>query len=140
MDRVNSISKQVCAKSYHTADLTRKFGNLKNRNLVISGASRGIGLAIAKRWRLSKNIYDFRAAKDGANIAILAKTTTPQPNLPGTIYTAAEELRKLGAGKVLPIKCDIRFEVILYNNFLERSSESNWRGCSSIWRNWYCNK
>lgn len=99
MDRVNNISKQVCAKSYHTADLTKKFGNLKDRNVLISGASRGIGLAIARR-----------AAQDGANIAILAKTTTPQPTLPGTIYTAAEELRKLGAGKVLPIKCDVRFE------------------------------
>ena len=49
MDRVNNISKQVCAKSYHTADLTKKFGNLKDRNVLISGASRGIGLAIARR-------------------------------------------------------------------------------------------
>jgi len=59
--------------------------------MFISGASRGIGLAIA-----------LRAAKDGANIAIAAKTVTPQPNLEGTIYTAAEDIRKAG-GKCLPI-------------------------------------
>jgi len=66
--------------------------------MFISGASRGIGLAIA-----------LRAAKDGANIAIAAKTVTPQPNLEGTIYTAAEDIRKAG-GKCLPIQCDIRDE------------------------------
>lgn len=65
---------------------------------MITGASRGIGLAIAKR-----------AAKDGANIAILAKTVTEDPKLPGTIYTAAKEIEALG-GKALPIKCDIRDE------------------------------
>jgi citronellol/citronellal dehydrogenase len=54
---------------------------LYGKTVVITGASRGIGLAIG-----------LRCAKDGANVAILAKTTTPQPNLPGTIYTAAKEI------------------------------------------------
>ena len=55
--------------------------DLKNKTLFVSGASRGIGLAIAKR-----------AAKDGANIILAAKTAEPHPKLPGTIYTAAEEI------------------------------------------------
>jgi len=71
---------------------------LKGRTLFISGASRGIGLAIANR-----------AAKDGANIALAAKTSEPHPKLPGTIYTAAEEIEKSG-GKALPLVCDIRYE------------------------------
>jgi citronellol/citronellal dehydrogenase len=75
-----------------------KFSDLKNKTLVISGASRGIGLAIAKR-----------AARDGANIVILAKSDKPHPKLPGTIFTAAKEIENLG-GKALPLKCDIRFE------------------------------
>ena len=72
--------------------------SLKNRTLFITGASRGIGLAIA-----------LRAARDGANIAIAAKTAEPHPKLEGTIYTAAEEIEKAG-GKALPLVCDIRFE------------------------------
>ncbi|KAF9113942.1 Hydroxysteroid dehydrogenase-like protein 2 [Mortierella sp. AM989] len=72
--------------------------SLKGKTLFITGASRGIGLAIA-----------LRAAKDGASIAIAAKTTTPHPTLPGTIYTAAEEIEKAG-GKALPLVCDIRDE------------------------------
>jgi citronellol/citronellal dehydrogenase len=72
--------------------------SLKNKTLFITGASRGIGLAIA-----------LRAAKDGANIAIAAKTAEPHKHLPGTIYTAAEEIEKAG-GKALPLLCDIRFE------------------------------
>jgi citronellol/citronellal dehydrogenase len=71
---------------------------LTGKTLFITGASRGIGLAIA-----------LRAAKDGANIAIAAKTAEPHPKLPGTIYTAAEEIEKAG-GKALPLVCDIRFE------------------------------
>lgn len=71
---------------------------LKNKTLFISGASRGIGLSIA-----------LRAARDGANIAIVAKTTEPHPKLPGTIFTAAKEIEAAG-GKALPIMCDIRFE------------------------------
>jgi citronellol/citronellal dehydrogenase len=72
--------------------------SLQGKTLFISGASRGIGLAIAKR-----------AAADGANIAIAAKTAEPHPKLPGTIYTAAEEIEDAG-GKALPLLCDIRFE------------------------------
>ena len=72
--------------------------SLKNKTLFITGASRGIGLAIA-----------LRAARDGANIAIAAKTVTPDPRLPGTIFTAAEDIEKAG-GKALPIACDIRDE------------------------------
>ncbi|GIR86622.1 MAG: hypothetical protein CM15mP86_00810 [Gammaproteobacteria bacterium] len=72
--------------------------NLKNKTLFVSGASRGIGLAIAKR-----------AAHDGANIILAAKTAEPHPKLPGTIYTAAEEIEEAG-GQALPVICDIRDE------------------------------
>ena len=72
--------------------------SLKGKTLLITGASRGIGLAIA-----------LRAARDGANIAILAKTTEPHPKLEGTIYTAAEQIEKAG-GKALPLPVDIREE------------------------------
>ncbi len=72
--------------------------SLKGKTLFITGGSRGIGLAIARR-----------AARDGANIAIAAKTTTPQPKLEGTIFTAAKEIEDAG-GRALPIACDIRDE------------------------------
>ncbi|TKW79143.1 MAG: SDR family NAD(P)-dependent oxidoreductase, partial [Bradyrhizobium icense] len=72
--------------------------SLKGKTLFISGASRGIGLAIA-----------LRAARDGANVAIAAKTAEPHPRLKGTIYTAADEVRAAG-GKALPVICDIREE------------------------------
>ena len=72
--------------------------SLKGKTLFITGASRGIGLAIA-----------LRAARDGANVAIVAKTEQPHPKLPGTVFTAAEEVGKAG-GQALPIVCDIRFE------------------------------
>ncbi|MHA1536498.1 MAG: SDR family oxidoreductase [Alphaproteobacteria bacterium] len=72
--------------------------SLKGKTLFISGGSRGIGLAIAKR-----------AAADGANIAIAAKTVEPHPKLPGTIYTAAEEIEAAG-GRALPLQVDIREE------------------------------
>jgi len=72
--------------------------DLEGKTLLISGASRGIGLAIG-----------LRAARDGANVAILAKTAEPHPKLPGTIYTAAEEIEAAG-GKALPILTDIRHE------------------------------
>jgi citronellol/citronellal dehydrogenase len=75
-----------------------KQGNLKGRTLFVTGASRGIGLAIA-----------LRAAKDGANVAVIAKTVQPHPRLPGTIYTAAEEIENAG-GKALPLQVDIRSE------------------------------
>src|ERR1700753_3552469 len=72
--------------------------SLKGKTLFISGASRGIGLAIG-----------LRAARDGANAASAEKTAEPNPKLPGTIYTAAEDIEKAG-GKALPVLCDIRFE------------------------------
>ncbi len=71
---------------------------LKGKTLFITGASRGIGLAIATR-----------AAADGANIVILAKTTDPNPKLPGTIYSAAEAVKAAG-GQALPLAVDIRDE------------------------------
>jgi citronellol/citronellal dehydrogenase len=73
-------------------------GDLKGKTLFITGGSRGIGLAIG-----------LRAARDGANVVIAAKTTEPHPKLPGTIYTAAEEIEKAG-GKALAIMTDIREE------------------------------
>ncbi|MCA9665201.1 MAG: NAD(P)-dependent oxidoreductase [Myxococcales bacterium] len=72
--------------------------DLKGKTLFITGASRGIGLAIATR-----------AARDGANIAVAAKTAEPHPKLPGTVYTAVEDIEKAG-GKGLACICDIRFE------------------------------
>ncbi len=72
--------------------------NLHGKTLFISGGSRGIGLAIA-----------LRAARDGANVAIAAKTTEPHPKLPGTIHSAAAEIEQAG-GRALPIACDIRDE------------------------------
>jgi citronellol/citronellal dehydrogenase len=72
--------------------------NLQGKTLFITGASRGIGLAIAKR-----------AARDGANIVIAAKTTDPNPKLPGTIYSAAAEIEAAG-GKALAVQTDIREE------------------------------
>ena len=70
----------------------------KGKHIFITGGSRGIGLAIAKR-----------AARDGANITIAAKTSKPHPKLEGTIFTAAEEIESLG-GKALPLEMDIRDE------------------------------
>ncbi|HEY0585312.1 MAG TPA: NAD(P)-dependent oxidoreductase [Pseudoduganella sp.] len=71
---------------------------LQGKTLFITGASRGIGKAIA-----------LRAARDGANVIIAAKTTEPDPRLPGTIYSAAEEIRASG-GNALPLQVDIREE------------------------------
>jgi citronellol/citronellal dehydrogenase len=72
--------------------------DLKGKTLFITGASRGIGLAIA-----------LRAARDGANVAIAAKTDTPHPKLDGTVHTAAAAIEAAG-GKALPLVCDIRDE------------------------------
>jgi citronellol/citronellal dehydrogenase len=72
--------------------------SLKHQTLFITGASRGIGLAIA-----------LRAARDGANIVIAAKTAEPHPKLPGTIHTAAAEIEKAG-GSALPLSVDVRDE------------------------------
>ncbi|NBB92176.1 MAG: SDR family NAD(P)-dependent oxidoreductase [Gammaproteobacteria bacterium] len=73
-------------------------GSLAGKTLFITGASRGIGLSIA-----------LKAAADGANVAVAAKTDRPHPKLPGTIHTAAEEIEKAG-GQALPLKVDIRDE------------------------------
>ncbi len=71
---------------------------LAGKTLFITGASRGIGLAIG-----------LRAARDGANVAIVAKTTEPHPKLPGTIHSAAAEIERAG-GKAIPLAVDIRDE------------------------------
>jgi citronellol/citronellal dehydrogenase len=70
--------------------------SLRGKTLVVTGGSRGIGLAIA-----------CRAARDGANVALLAKTTEPNPKLPGTLATAAEAVEAAG-GRALPLRTDIR--------------------------------
>lgn len=82
----------------HSTDvkLPSQTSTLKGKTLLITGASRGIGLAIAKR-----------AAADGANIVIVAKTTEPNPKLPGTIFSAAQEIEAAG-GRALPLAVDIR--------------------------------
>ena len=72
--------------------------SLSGKTLFVTGASRGIGLAIA-----------LRAAKDGANVVVAAKTAEPHKHLPGTIYSAAEEIEKAG-GKALPLVVDVRDE------------------------------
>ena len=72
--------------------------SLQDKTILMSGGSRGIGLAIAKRL-----------AEDGAKIALLAKTAEPHPKLPGTVYTAADEIREAG-GQALPIVGDVREE------------------------------
>lgn len=76
--------------------------SLRGKTLFITGASRGIGHAIG-----------LRAAQDGANVVIAAKTTEPHPKLPGTIYTAAEDFEKAG-GKALPLAVDVRDDAAVY--------------------------
>ncbi len=85
--------------------------SLAGKTLFITGASRGIGLAIA-----------LRAARDGANIAIAAKTETPHPKLQGTIYTAAEEIERAG-GKALPLAVDIRDEAVVVDAFAKTAAQ-----------------
>ena len=77
--------------------------SLAGKTLFITGASRGIGLAIA-----------LKAARDGANIAVAAKTAEPHKHLPGTIYSAAEEIEAAG-GKALPLIVDVRDEASVYD-------------------------
>lgn len=77
--------------------------SLQGKTLFITGASRGVGLSIA-----------LRAAREGAQIVIAAKTTVPHPKLPGTIYTAAAQIEKAG-GKALPLAVDIRDEAAVLN-------------------------
>ena len=88
--------------------------SLKGKRIFITGGSRGIGLAIA-----------LRAAQDGAQIAIAAKTADPHPKLPGTIFSAAEEIKAAG-GEALPIQCDIRDE--------SQIEGGNRKDCRSVWR------
>src|SRR5271169_4401005 len=83
--------------------------SLAGKTLFITGASRGIGLAIA-----------LRAARDGANIAIAAKTATPHPKLAGTIHTAAGEIEKAG-GRALPLVVDVRDEAAV-KDAIERTA------------------
>ena len=79
-----------------TRRTTKTSDELAGKTILMSGGSRGIGLAIA-----------LRAARDGANIALLAKTDTPHPKLEGTVHSAAEQIRAAG-GKALPIVGDVR--------------------------------
>lgn len=85
--------------------------SLSGRRIFITGGSRGIGLAIA-----------LRAARDGASVAIAAKTVEANVKLPGTIFTAAEEIRAAGGG-ALPIQCDIRDEEQIAHAVAEAASE-----------------
>ncbi|MBX3422444.1 MAG: NAD(P)-dependent oxidoreductase [Pirellulaceae bacterium] len=85
--------------------------SLKNKTLFITGASRGIGLAIG-----------LRAARDGANVVIAAKTAEPHPKLTGTIYTAANEIRQAG-GNALPLAVDIRHEEQVRDAFAKAAAE-----------------
>jgi len=85
--------------------------SLQGKTVFITGASRGIGLAIG-----------LRVARDGANVVIAAKTAEPHPKLRGTIYTAADEIRQAG-GYALPLVVDIRFEDQVQNAFEKAASE-----------------
>ena len=85
--------------------------SFKNKTVFITGASRGIGKAIA-----------LRLAKEGANIVVVAKSTVENPKLGGTIFTAAEEIEKAG-GKALAVQCDIRFEDQV-NSAVEKAVET----------------
>src|SRR5579871_2983330 len=84
--------------------------SLAGKTLFITGASRGIGLAIG-----------LRAAADGANVAIAAKTAEPHPKLSGTIYTAAAAIERAG-GKALPLVVDVRDEAMV-KNALDRTAQ-----------------
>jgi len=86
-------------------------GDLSGKKIFITGGSRGIGLAIA-----------LRAARDGAAIAIAAKTSDPNPKLPGTFHTAADEIRAAG-GTALPIQCDLRDEEQISKAMAEAAEE-----------------
>ncbi|KAG8227332.1 hypothetical protein J437_LFUL006290, partial [Ladona fulva] len=97
------LSKEIFMKSLIANRLKKHHIKLAGRTIFITGASRGIGKAIA-----------LKAAKDGANIIIAAKTAEPHPKLPGTIYTAAEEVEAAG-GKCLPCIVDVRDESQIVN-------------------------
>ena len=78
--------------------------SLKGKTIFITGGSRGIGLAVAKR-----------CAQDSCNVVIAAKTAEPHPKLPGTIYTAAKEIESVNGSQCLPVICDIRKEEMVRN-------------------------
>ena len=86
--------------------------SLKDKVIFMTGGSRGIGLSIA-----------LKAAADGAKIAIAAKTADPHPKLPGTIFTAVEEIEAAG-GHGLPIQCDIRDEHNVHESCLLYTSDA----------------
>lgn len=100
---IPSRGRAMQSHSSPSLQSTAKFSSsrkpfLKGKTVFITGASRGIGEAIA-----------LRVAHDGANVAIVAKTIDPHPKLPGTIYSVAAKVQKAG-GRALPIQCDIRDE------------------------------
>jgi citronellol/citronellal dehydrogenase len=102
MDRLANLWTHLSPYGPEYQSLTNEVGTLKGKTVLVSGASRGIGEAIAKR-----------CAMDGANVILLAKTDIPHPKLPGTIYSAAEEIREASKGtgaRVLPLRVDIRDE------------------------------
>ena len=88
--------------------------SLKDKVIFISGGSRGIGLAMVKK-----------AAQDGAKVAIAAKTAEPHPKLPGTIYTAADEIVEAG-GEALPLICDIRSEDNVRDAVINVQKQVHW--------------
>lgn len=101
---VNTISmpKVKQGEKNLSKPLTDQSSSLVNKTVFISGGSRGIGFAIAKR-----------CAQEGATVVIAAKTAEPHPTLPGTIYTAADEINQAGKGKAIPVVLDIRDEAAI---------------------------
>ena len=93
--------------------------SLEGKTLFISGGSRGIGLAIA-----------IRAARDGANVALIAKTAEPHPKLEGTVYSAAEQIEAAG-GHALPIVGDIRDEAQVVSAVAETAERFSGSTCAS---------
>ena len=90
-------------ETYDLSPLSQRV-SLKGKTIFITGGSRGIGLAVAKR-----------CARDSCNVVIAAKTAEPHPKLPGTIYTAAKEIESVNGSHCLPVICDIRKEDMVQN-------------------------